>query len=398
MLHIVWTPGGHAPPADPAYPAIADTLALPGGALLQSLPRGAPLPKTPGAAMHATITGWLAQRDPSRPVVVMVHGWQYNPTDPSPTDGANPYTVIYGIPEPGKPDTVSLSFLPIVGECDDQGANQHDTALAYGWMSDPALAAYVQAGFDRNYVYACLDIAPLAARGLALILAGLAEAGATVRILAHSLGTRTTSQAIGLAKAANMKLSVDRIILLDGAEFCRDALRNFADTTCDIVNIASMSDKVLEWGGETLCCPPRSQAAGDMFVLGRTGLGTGDRYLDIQLDDPTTQAWFASGKAPTGKSYNLNATPENNAHAVGWMGHWTCYTNNGNRTLITDLLYADTMTAPTLRAAGAPGTIDNIFWNTIGTEPPPTPTPPDLTTRQSLARQIAANPAADRTG
>src|SRR5258708_38156116 len=86
--------------------------------VLQVFPRDQPGYAAPEAALSAVIQAWLDRRtSPTRPVVVMVHGFMYDPSS-SPSSPDNPFDTIYGVP----PRTnYHLSWLPLVGECDDKG-------------------------------------------------------------------------------------------------------------------------------------------------------------------------------------------------------------------------------------------------------------------------------------
>jgi hypothetical protein len=68
-------------------------------------------------ALAAAIDTWLAARgDRPDPVVVMVHGYLYDPSKNNGMDPDSPFQLTYGYPSPTL--NAHLTWLPIVGECD----------------------------------------------------------------------------------------------------------------------------------------------------------------------------------------------------------------------------------------------------------------------------------------
>jgi hypothetical protein len=55
-------------------------------------------------------------------------------------------------------------------------------------------------------------------------------------------------------------------------------------------------------------------------------------------------AWYAAANAPDGIPYSVDAAAEEGSHPSAGMDHWACYTNDGNRALLRDLLASDVMT------------------------------------------------------
>jgi hypothetical protein len=381
MLKLFWKPGPACVPAEPAGQALTDTLSMDDETAgpRQTIRRADAGFPALAPDLAARLDGWLAQRaDPGGPAFVLVHGFQYDPRDP-PTSADSPFGSIYGVPAPGNPGGPDphLSVLPLVGECDDAGGNQSDVAIAFAWASEGSLTDDAEAGWDNDYKYAALDLSPAAAKALAAVLAHLATRRVAVRLLAHSLGTRTTSQAIGLLAAAARLSPLERAVLLGGAEFSVDVAANFAGCAFDVVNVGSRQDTVLVLG-EQMCHPVRPNATWSSFVIGRNGLGGNERWIDLQLDSPPLANWFAGGNAPTGTRYALAGVALTDVHPLGFLNHWAYYTNAGNRVLVRDLMTAGRMNGVALAAAGVPNGFDCPEYDGfIGQAVRPTPTTRD---------------------
>ncbi len=366
ILRYATVPAG----APDSYGTIADPLEDANGTTLQDFPKardGAP-PASP--ALAAAIDAWLAGRtQPDAPVFIMVHGYQYNPETPQVAQGDTPFDSVYGAPPIV---AYNLSWLPLVGECTNTGAPREDNAIAFCYDSKPTPGQAQAAGWDHNYQHATMDYAPLAARALATILAHLGTRPVTVRILAHSLGTRTTSQAVGLLRG-RVPANLDRVLLLDGAEFCVDAAANLLGQV-DVINIVNTADKVLDWLGESAFNKLRTNNSLEARVIGRDGLCHHARWIDLQLDNPALIQWLSEGKAPTGRRYNIDPKGLDGNHAGEFLLHWNCYTFDPNRDLVTDLLQSERMTITAMKDAGVPdGTNAAAHGHFVGRSVPPTP-------------------------
>lgn len=392
MLKLIWTPGTPCIPAEPDGDTVADVLhaddaqAGPGQMIRRA---DASLPAL-AAALAQRVDAWLRNRTaPDGPAYVLVHGFNY---DPGQTLGSsdNPFSTIYAARDPNGPDP-RLSLLPLVGECDANGHPVADVAVCFAWQSQGSFGDDANAGWDNDYKYAAFDLAPAAAKALAAVLAHLAKAGVPVRLLAHSLGTRTTSQAIGLLRHAGVRPTLERVVLLGGAEFSVDAAAIYADCRFDVISLGSRLDDVLVLP-ETVAHPVRVNNSFAAFVIGRCGVGGNPRWLDWQIDAPHVVAWMSEARAPTGAAYHVNARPENNVHPQSELGHWVYYNNDGNRALLRDLMTDPRMTVAALRAAGAPDGFDAPEWHHFAGMPvPPTPA-----TRDGRAVHVARNTAHGR--
>jgi hypothetical protein len=372
MLKLFWNAGPACTPDEPTGQLLVDTLVVGDRAATARQAFGRATPGFPPLAISVAgpLEAWLARRaQPDGPVYLLLHGFQYAPNVPD-SSLSSPFGTIYGYPGAGGPDP-HLTLLPLVGECDETGGNRQDVAIGFAWTSQGSIADDGNAGWDNDYKYAALDLAPACAKALASLLAHLAMRKVAVRLLAHSLGTRAASQAIGLLKAAGQPSSLERAVLLGAAEFAVDAAANFAGCDFDVVNIGSRKDSVLVLG-EDACHPVRVNNSWASFVLGRNGLGGNARWHDLQLDRADVVDWFAAGRAPSGVAYRLDAQAESDVHSFGAWNHWAYYTNDGNRALVRDL-----MTRPDMRAhdlAAAPDGFDCPEYGKFdGQEVPPTP-------------------------
>ncbi len=373
MLKLFWNPAPQGGvPADPAWQNAADSLVADQAAnpKLQSVVRAAPLPPA-GPALAARLDAWLAQRSHAAPVTIMAHGFDYNPMSAPAPGGDDPFSSIYGLPGPALP--APLSLLPLVGECDEQGANRADVAIAFAWLSEGTMAAFSEACWNNDYELAALDLAPLAAKALAVVLGHFGARAVPVHILAHSLGTRLVGQAVAKLRADGRASSIERVILLGGAEYCVDAAAAFADCPFDVINLASGQDKVLPLG-QMACDPVRGNNTPAACVIGFNGLGNNARWIDLQLDADGVVAWCAAGRAPAGRAYTVQAAAQDDVHPEAWLNHWAYYTNQGNRALVRDLVQHPAMTVAALTAAGVPNGMASVMYGRFnGLAIPPTP-------------------------
>ena len=262
----------------------------------------------PEAGLTAAVGNWIRDRGVRpQPVIVMVHGYLFNPIVTGAQGADDPFNLIYGMPPAVN---CRMSWLPLVGECDENGQHLAENAIGFAYRSEAGLAETSKAGWSNSYQYAVFDLAPLAARALASVLAALSKQPVTVRVLAHSLGTRTISQAIRLLRA-RMPANLDRVVLLDGAEFCVDAANNFAGCPFDVINLVNRTDSVLRLGADQMCHPMRANGTLEACVVGYDGVGgSNTRWVDLQLDNHALSNWLAAGNAPDGQRYTVNPLAE----------------------------------------------------------------------------------------
>jgi hypothetical protein len=389
MLKLVFTPTPSGAPD--SYGDARDHLSLrtdQGDAALQDFAKADPDLVPPSKALASAIDDWLQRRGATdQPVVVMVHGYLYDPMNTR-EPGDSPFDLIYGTP----PKTIyRATWLPLVGECKQDGSDPAENAIAFTYKSEAGVTEFASAGWSNSYQYAVFDLARLAARPLAATLAHLGTKGSalTVRVLAHSLGTRTTGLALRLL-GAGIPANLDRVILLDGAEFCVDAAAAFAGCRFDVLNFVNRKDAVLRIGAEQACHPMRPNGDLTACVIGREGLGGNDRWLDLQLDSNALAAWFRAGRAPTGIAYAIAPLAEEASYPAASLDHWSCYTNDGNRRLVTDLLFSPLMTIDRLRANQVPAGTDAPSYGRFNNVPVP-PTLDSAARRRYVIAQASAS-------
>ena len=323
MLYLSYVPQQAGAPAD--YGETRDTLFLEqdGSAtelqtfrkknLVDRPPADAPDPR-----LLTALSDFVKKRGAdTRPVVLMVHGYSFNPRDAQ----ESPLASVYGFPHavPPGPDH-RMSWMPLVGECDEAGGNLAENAIGFSYNSmGGSLTDYGQACWSNSYQYALFDLSPLAARALASLITALsAHPAQRFRIFAHSLGTRTTSPAVGLL-GGKLPANLDRILLLNGAEFSVDAARNFATCTSQVINILNTKDAVLDLGGEGAGAPIRPNESKEACVIGRDGLGGNTNWIDLQLDNPAICDRLA---AMAGGACAISPDPTNTVHPQSSMRHW----------------------------------------------------------------------------
>ena len=227
MLGFRWLATEAGAPDDSRYLTAVDRLADIDRKMLQEFPKVNAAFAAPSPDLQNYVDSWLGRRD-LRYVVVMVHGFDYdvsafNRDTGQPVDPRNdPYNLVFALPGKELAPVKPQSWLPIVGETDDGGNLLADRAIAFGWDSDYSFFG-AHACLENGYQYAALDVAPLAGRALATLIATLRDKGMAVHVLSHSMGTRVTCQALRQLADAGITNIVHRVVLLEGAEYSIDA-------------------------------------------------------------------------------------------------------------------------------------------------------------------------------
>jgi hypothetical protein len=290
---------------------------------------------------------------------VLVHGYNWGQRAPDRAEfDADPYRSIYADPESLPDGDQAQSWLPLAGA---------ERTVAFAWTSDPGFFDYANACWSNPYEYAVQDLAPLAAQALAAVIRALADAGRTVDLLAHSLGTRTAVKALQrLAGEPGYTDAVRRAVMMGGAEYSVDALAATPRVGTDFYNLVIREDPVLDWGAAELGGSQRPNNTMRSRVIGLDGMKRRANWLDLQLDhqDRTSreefQRWF-----DTLGGYRLSGEK-----AAGRGLHWAYFLNEGNRELIRDLFDKPNFTVNWLRDQGCPDGVERFRYDSLTGRPP----------------------------
>ncbi len=388
MLKVIWTPSAAIAPGNPGFDETEDLLSVvtaQGPQVVARIRRdGSPVDLT---ALSQAVGGWIDGGPRTAPidyVSLLVHGFQFDPSAGSPKD--DPFNLVYGIP--GNPASETrpdprLSWLPIVGEVDEAGTDAgRNAAIAFAWVSQERHSfEFAKVGWNNPYLYAAFDLAPLAARALAFVIQVLQARGQRTRILAHSLGTRATCQAIGALPSGMALDCLERVVLLGGAEYTVDANRNIVSRGLPAVfNVANRRDAVLTYLAHQFSAPVRMVGTNSNRVIGAGGLKPAlPGWLDLQLDRPDAVAWLGAH----GFSVRSEALSGDGAiHTAAGLNHWVYYMAEGNRRLVRFLLSDPDASVSWFRQHGFP---EGVVSSTYGVFDPTVPeTPGSYAERMAL--------------
>jgi hypothetical protein len=346
MLGFRWFFDEAGAPDDRRYAGAVDRLNDIDGNELQRFGKTGSDFVAPGATLRRHVDRWLLGGTRNR-VFVLVHGFDFDVEQfkTRPDNPDDPFNGIYARPAPGQPPKPEC-WLPIAGEVAYSGEVWTDCTVGFGWDSDCSYFG-VRGGFVNGYQYAALEVAPLAARALASILAALANKGVPISILAHSLGTRVTCQALRILAAADRPDIVERVALLNGAEYSVDA--------CDAVdsnrrthffNLGNQEDGLPRFGAEA-SHPFRYAGTPARRVIGHDGIADLANLADLQIDRDGVAQWALE------QGYELKASPATVGRRQRGV-HWAGYIHPGNRRFLTDLLVDAARTPAWFRATAAP--------------------------------------------
>ena len=330
---------------------------------LDLFPRGT-LPKPNGKfAEHiARSLAWkAADLPPDAPVVVMVHGFQFDPAvnvvrPPHHHKADNPHARIYHFEEHPEDTEIrhhSTSWPRRLGFAEsDQGAD--GLCIAFGWYSNPGFfSSFFEHG--KNFYAKAYEEAEVAAWQLTALLDVLAAnmPGRQIDIFCHSLGSRVVLRAFAQAVHPLPRLApappverviraVDRVLLLAGAEkvleaqlalgllngWCRQDAGGDKSILPTFYNFMSRENDVLDVLAENF----GPAAPGSKQVIGHNGLeGLDPAWVDIQLDDPEVGHWFARHPG----NYTISG---NNTQIFAVLDHWIHYTWRENMRVYRDIL------------------------------------------------------------
>lgn len=209
------------------------------------------------------LAGILAQAGQG-PVVTLLHGFKFSPF----VADACPHSHILGLsPRKARRAISWPRHLGFTGVQEDEGL-----CLAVGWHA-------------RGSIWQAFREAEAAGHRLGDVLATLHRVAPErpVSVVAHSLGARVFFTALRKAPAG----SVARAVLLTGAEFRDSAARAMespAGQSVEVLNVTSRENDLYDWMLERLIAPQNPFRR----TLGHGLRARPARWLDVQIDDPTT--------------------------------------------------------------------------------------------------------------
>jgi len=327
----------------------------------------------------------------NQPVVVMVHGFLFNPYEApisDRTESDNPHLRVYHFDLPADPavetEKHNTAWPLGLGFADnDKGAR--GLAIGFGWYSSPGLASSLFKGAQNHYSRA-YDYGTDVAFTLLNFLHHLHEAMAArkltnrVDIFCHSLGSHVVIQSIINACKENRRLAMadgnapdagpivptlkrlDRIVILGGAEYVREAqvlydeinrddlgLKN--TESCFIYNVGCRENDVLDTLAENF--GPRF--FGNSQVIGHNGLNHRDPYkmwMDFQIDGEDLAKWIKT-------KFRITILGD----GPGVADHWHYYTHRPNMEMYKGIIRdRAAWSITTLRKAKIPEGIHVGFW------------------------------------
>ncbi len=303
-----------------------------------------------------------------RPLVVMVHGFQFDPAaaffPPWHRKADNPHCRVFHFTGPEADPRNDLATqmkahstgwpLGLGMAAEDAGAD--GLAVAFGWDSAPGIFESLFGHVLNPYSVAYRRADEFAAWQLVALLEALVALRPRRRIdlFCHSLGSRVVVRA--LAKAADEDTpeglrdrlngvveAIDRVLILAGAEYVKEAQlmmrrlnagregllgqpKRFARTPA-FYNIVSRENDVLDVLGENF--GPRHP--GSTQAIGHNGLEMRDPgWIDIQLDDPGVARWF--------RERGHSVTGDNETGVLTVADHWIHFTWPGNMAVYRAIL------------------------------------------------------------
>lgn len=230
-----------------------------------------------GFAPDHTIAATLAGLPARAPVVILVHGKGYRPGDPA----LDPHALIFA-PRSGHARSRYISWPRRLGFALPGPNAAPGLCLPFGWDSQG----------DLWRATAAADAAAHKLARLVQLLHRLAPER-RVDLIGHSLGARVILGAVPLL-AAN---TLGRIVLLAGADFAQRAERactSHAGRSAEFFNITTRENDFFDFLFERAYSPMGRQRA-----LGTAGTA-GENWLNIQLDNPATEAALHALGLPLG--------------------------------------------------------------------------------------------------
>lgn len=304
--------------------------------------------------MNASIRAMTRDMPEDAPVVIMVNGFEFDPTNPDLDDAHkrepmkqidNPHGRIFHfkrLPEEQAKQDKAASWPLGLGFTEEDKTGRTGLCVAFGWMSWPIATPDLWA---RARCYpAAIRMAEQAGWHLINTVDAIHKAlpGRSIDIFCHSLGSRVTLSAMrsmlsrlndGTLDPAVLE-AVGRVIMLAGAEYRKDAgamlnamKKSHCGRTPEFYNFSSSSDTVLKFLAKNL-------GGRNEDIIGLDGMGfkrTHPRnWIDLRLNCRLLKAWVldARGWEIRGDRRGL----------LNVLDHWIHFTHTDNMTLYTDIL------------------------------------------------------------
>ena len=299
------------------------------------------------------------------PLVVMVNGFQYDPSrayfsPPHHPKADNPHCRIYHFNQHDQDIEMRhhSTGWPLGLGMKERDGGDKGLAIGFGWDSDPSpMGSLLKHGL--NHYTVAYQRAEDAAWYLVAVLDQIVRLRPERRIdlFCHSLGSRVVVRAI--ARAADRETpdelkprlhaivkAIDRVIILAGAEKVMEAqlmMKRLNRTSKEpdgetspqfsefpsFYNVVSRENDVLDHLGENFM----PSSPGSKQVIGHNGLEANDpHWLDIQLDDDIVAAWFKKHKN------NYRVSGDNTSGLLTVWDHWIHYTWRENMRVYKDIL------------------------------------------------------------
>lgn len=218
-----------------------------------------------GGPLEPELDAALARKAPGAPVIVMIHGYKYDPARRE----RSPHRRLFAL-HAGPPVRRVISWPRRLGVAP---SGPGTLAIGFGWSAGGSIWRAGRA-------------ARRAGRALAELVAAVhARGGRPVSLIAHSLGARVALAALPRLPA----LAVDRAVLLSAAALRSEAVAaraTPAGRTAEIFNVTTRENDLYDFLFERLDAPLALRDA----ALG-AGLGhAATTWLDIQIDGEETRA------------------------------------------------------------------------------------------------------------
>jgi pimeloyl-ACP methyl ester carboxylesterase len=326
---------------------------------------------------RAILSDALAGLAPGAPVVVMIHGFRYSPSDPR----HDPHRHILAV-VPEAQHWGAVSWPRRVGLDEEQGLG-----IAWGWDA-------------MGSIWCAHRRAATSGEALACFIAALRrlDPDRPVHIIAHSLGVRVALAALSHLREG----AVQRVIMLAAATSLRESLIAWASPagqTAEFINVVGRENCLFDL--LLLAALPHQGRR-----LGRGFVGA-ENWLDLSLDDHTTLV--ALGRL------GWKVAP-----ARATICHWSSYLRPGIwrlykalllhspqiplariRAALTAVAHQDGHRSPALDSCeghGAPAVDEGLRPSTCATRDRARPTTGLATTEQAQGRGKASGERLVRTG